>query len=163
MQAAACDTSPSDADSDASSPVTNPLYAEVEDILTRSCAYTRCHSGAIIGGALELTRGTDYWATLVDIPACEYERMKRVEPGDPEHSWLMVKLTAPFRDRDDPNADYIYFDPPADWDPGVRACRDETEDGTPLFGQRMPTTVPNMLPADEIEAIREWIAAGAPH
>jgi hypothetical protein len=138
------------------------LSAEVESILTRSCAYERCHSGALIGGALDLSRGRDYRAALVSVPACQYERMARVEPGDPERSWLMVKLTAEFRDRDDPYAYYIHFTPAPDWDPNERACRDQTDDGTPLFGQRMPLTAPNMLPAQELDTIAAWIASGAP-
>jgi hypothetical protein len=140
----------------------SPLYTEVQSILVRSCAFERCHSGAIVGGALDLSRGSDYHAALVGIAACEYERMARVEPGDPDGSWLMVKLTADFRGPEDPYPFYIRFTPASDWDPLRRACRDQTDDGTPLFGQRMPLTAPNMLPAPELEAIRAWIGAGAP-
>jgi hypothetical protein len=138
-------------------------YARVQAILEKSCAYERCHSGAIIGGALNLTRGSDYAAALIGVPACEYERMARVAPGDPEHSWLMLKLSATVRPVGDPYADYILFQPDADWDPQRRACPDQTDDGTPLFGQRMPLTAPNRLPDDELEVVRAWIAAGARH
>ena len=138
------------------------LYPRVRDIIQRSCAYERCHDGALIGGKLALPRGGDFAAALVSVTACEYDRMARVEPFDPDNSWLMVKLTAEFRDPDDPVLpNYIYFEPDADWDPERRGCRDRAADGTPLFGQRMPLTAPNMLPEDEIEAIRGWIAAGA--
>jgi hypothetical protein len=140
----------------------SPLYTEVESILERSCAFERCHSGAIVGGALDLSRGSDYHAALVGIAACEYERMARVEPGDPDDSWLMVKLTADFRGPEDPYPFYIRFTPASDWDPMRRACRDQTDDGTPLFGQRMPLTAPNMLPERELAAIGAWIDAGAP-
>jgi hypothetical protein len=149
--------SDSDSDSGASSP-----YRDVTAIIARSCAYERCHSGALIGAGLDLRKGSDYRAALLDRPSCEYPPMATVEPGDPEHSWLMVKLTAPFRDRDDPYAFYIRFTPDADWDPELRGCRDRTTDGSPLFGQRMPATAPNMLPAADLDRIREWIAAGAP-
>jgi hypothetical protein len=101
--------------------------------------------------------------SLVGVPACEYERMNRVEPFHPERSWMMVKLTAAFRDRDDPYAGYIYFEPEPGWDPNRRGCRDQTEDGSLLYGSRMPLTAPNMLPDDELETIRSWIAEGAPH
>jgi hypothetical protein len=138
------------------------LYAEVEAILARSCAYERCHAGPILGGGLDLTRGRDHHAALVSVTACEYERMDRVEPFAPERSWLMVKLTADFRPPDDPYAYYIHFEPDAAWDPSRRGCPDETEDGTPLFGQRMPLTAPNRLPDSELESVRAWIAAGAP-
>ena len=62
----------------------------------------------------------------------------------------------------DPYANYISFDPPSDWDRNVRNCRDETADGTPLFGQRMPLTAPNMLPEADLTTLRAWILAGAP-
>jgi hypothetical protein len=138
-------------------------YAAVVEIFERSCAYIRCHAGTPVGGTLSFLRGANHALSLVDVPACEYERMKRVEPFQPERSWLIVKLTAAFRDRDDPYANYIYFDPDPDWDPNQRGCRDQTDDGTPLFGSRMPLTAPNMLPDSELETIRRWIEEGAPH
>ena len=139
------------------------LYPRVVEIIERSCAYVRCHAGPLIGARVSFARGADYASQLVSVPACEYERMARVEPFDPEHSWLMVKLTADFRPADDPLPFYIRFEPDADWDPDVRGCRDRADDGTPLFGQRMPLTAPNTLPEEEVEVIREWIAAGAKH
>ena len=138
-------------------------YARVHEILENSCSYARCHSGVPIGAALQLERGGDYAAALIGLPACEYELMNRVEPYDPEHSWLIVKLSAAVRPRGDPYENYIYFEPDPAWDPGQGSCRDHTEDGTPLFGQRMPLTAPNMLPADELATLRDWIAAGARH
>jgi hypothetical protein len=138
------------------------LYAAASAVLQRSCSYERCHSGAIVGAGLNLQRGVNYANSLVSVRACEYERMNRVEPFDPDHSWMIVKLTAPFRDAEDPYANYILFDPPSDWDRSLRACRDETEDGTPLFGQRMPLTAPNMLPEEDLATLRAWIVAGAP-
>jgi hypothetical protein len=137
------------------------LYPRVQAIFEQSCAFQRCHAGPLIGGGLALGPGTDYVAALVSVPACEYERMARVEPFDPEQSWLMVKLTADYRGPDDPLAFYIHFEPDPDWDPEVRGCRDRADDGTPLFGQRMPLTAPNMLEQDELEVIRAWITSGA--
>ena len=138
------------------------LYPQVEAILTKSCALERCHRGQVFGGGLLFPRGGDLHAALVGVPACEYERFALVEPGDPESSWLMVKLTAPFRGAMDPYANYIHFDPPADWNPNNRRCPDETDTGEPLFGQRMPATAPNMLAEADLHTISEWIAQGAP-
>jgi hypothetical protein len=148
-------------DASLTAPDAGAQYAEVEAILRRSCAYERCHAGALIGAGLDLSAGGDYRAVLLDRPACEYERMALVEPGDADRSWLMVKLTAPYRSRDDPYAFYIEFEPDDDWDPSLRRCPDETDDGTPLFGQRMPLTAPNMLKESELAAIRAWIEGGA--
>jgi hypothetical protein len=105
----------------------------------------------------------NYASVLVGVPACEYERLARVEPGSPERSWLFIKLTADVRAQDDPYADYILFEPPADWNADQRGCRDRTEHGTPLFGQRMPLTAPNMLPDAELQVVRAWIETGALH
>ena len=138
-------------------------YPAVREILTRSCTWERCHSGVPIGGNLPLTPGTDYAVSMVNVPSCEYPEYMRVAPGDPEHSWLMIKLTAQVRPREDPLADYILFEPAAGWDESKRFCRDHADDGTTLFGQRMPLTAPNMLPKEDIELIRNWIEAGAPH
>jgi len=41
-------------------------------------------------------------------------------------------------------------------------CRDQTEDGAPLFGQRMPATAPNTLSDADLATISRWIAEGAP-
>ena len=142
-------------------------YAPVAEIFERSCAYIRCHDGPIVGGGLPFLRGVDNSAALF-LPACEYPPMKRVEPFEPDNSWLMIKLTADFRDRDDPYANFIYFEPrDSDFDPDARsiACAGggRTDDGTILFGTRMPATAPNTLSDEEIETLRQWILDGAPH
>jgi hypothetical protein len=138
-------------------------YQAVREILAHGCTYERCHSGVPIGGNLDLTPGIDYAGSMVGVPSCEYPKYLRVAPGDPEHSWIMIKLTSQVRPRDDELADYILFEPEPGWDESKRICRDHARDGTPLFGQRMPLTAPNMLPQKDIEIIRDWIADGAPH
>jgi hypothetical protein len=143
----------------------SPSYAAVAAIFRRSCGFARCHSPPVLGGGLNFAREVDYHPQLVGVPACEYDRMKRVEPGQPERSWLMVKLTAAVRPSSDKYGTYIEFEPASDWDPSQRPrlCRLDSESGEPLFGWRMPATTPNMLREDEIEVIRAWIADGAPH
>ena len=138
------------------------LYPRVVAIIERSCAYQRCHAGTPVGAGLSFEVGGDHRAMLVGVRACEYDRMARVTPGDPDQSWLWVKLTAPFRPLDDPYAHSIYFTPPHAWDETARGCRDQTDEGLPLFGQRMPSTAPNTLSGPELEVIRRWILAGAP-
>lgn len=137
-------------------------YKAVAAIVQSSCSYIRCHGGSVFGAALLFERDADFAKQLVNVPACQYDSMPRVTPFDPERSWLMIKLTANVRPRDDPYQDYIFFEPPPDWDPSKRSCRDETADGTPLFGQRMPATAPNMLSEADLQAFRSWILAGAP-
>lgn len=138
-------------------------YRKVREIIERGCAYNRCHSGVPIGGALSLAPGGDHAAALINVPSCEYPALVRVKPGSAERSWLWIKLTAEARPRDDPFADYILFEPEPGWDESKRGCRDQTPDGTALFGQRMPLTAPNMLPEEDLMVIRDWISKGAPH
>jgi hypothetical protein len=167
--ACACDgdrhaeSSQSEAGAPADAGVEPASYRAVREIFERSCAYNRCHSGVPIGGALPLAPGGDHASVLVGVPSCEYPPLERVKPGEPEQSWLMIKLTADVRPKSDPFADYILFEPEPGWDESQRGCRDRTPDGTPLFGQRMPLTAPNMLPDEELAVIREWIREGAPH
>lgn len=138
------------------------LYPQVEAILNYGCSYERCHAGRVVGGGLSFAPDADFYPQLVGVRACEYDRMARVTPGKPEESWLWIKLTAPFRPLTDPYAHQIYFTPPTDWDASRRGCRDQTDEGVPLFGQRMPATAPNSLPDEELEVIRRWILQGAP-
>ena len=143
-------------------PTGESLYPQVQAIVRRSCSFDRCHNGIFVGAGLYFGPDMDARDALVNVTACEYDRMARVAPGDPEHSWIWIKLTAPFRPQLDPYATYIEFEPPADWDRSVRGCPDETDTGVPLFGQRMPATAPNSLPKEELSVIRRWIEQGAP-
>lgn len=138
------------------------LYPRVEAVISQGCAIKRCHSGTIVGAGLLFPEGGDFWAALVNVPACQYERFALVEPGKPDASWLIVKLTAPFRGPGDPYANYIHFEPAPDWDQDARRCPDKTEAGEPLFGQRMPATAPNMLADEDLATIVAWISQGAP-
>jgi hypothetical protein len=90
------------------------------------------------------------------VPACEYDRMKRVAPGDPDQSFLLVKLEAPFKG---PGTHEIAFTPAPDWSP--TACNVPSSDGQPGFGLRMPETGTFQLEPEKIAKLRSWIRAGA--
>jgi hypothetical protein len=136
------------------------LAASVGAIIKRSCAIQVCHGFMVANAEMDLMRD-GFRAALVDVPACEYDRMARVKPGHPEQSWIMIKLSGPVHFRQ--YADFIDFKPDADWKPSVAACSGTFDDGAPWFGTRMPPANTTQPPsADEIETIREWIAAGAP-
>lgn len=72
--------------------------ADVQPIFTDSCADTFCHSGAFPAGGLSLAAGTSY-AALVGVgstnPAARAAGLLRVNPGDPDRSFLIIKVTAP--------------------------------------------------------------------
>lgn len=68
---------------------------DVTPIFTRSCALGGCHLGLPGAGGLVLGRSSDTWrAALVEIPSLQNPAMRLVEPGDPERSWLVVKIFA---------------------------------------------------------------------
>jgi hypothetical protein len=133
-------------------------YAAVSAILggpeqsgSGSCAFvSSCHGGTGPGKAnLNFKEGADLIETLVNVPACENDSMMRVKPGDPEHSWIWIKLTA----EADPNTGMI--------SPG----------GTPSkctgvstgFGTRMPQVSGfAKLSDDKLAIVKAWIEAGAP-
>jgi hypothetical protein len=118
---------------------TTPTYTELRDtIFTANCATGRCHGGTTgLGrpegpGDFTATSTRDVWVNRASI----YMRgIVVVTPGDPDASFMLSKLT------DDLPADQR------------------------LGGEAMP---PNgrdpwvMRPQSEIDAIRCWIAGGAP-
>src|SRR5690606_27271710 len=73
--------------------------AEVQEaILTTRCASQFCHSQQVRAGGLVLEPGVS-WAQLVGVesanPAARAGGMLRVAPGDPDRSFLMIKILGP--------------------------------------------------------------------
>ena len=112
----------------------NPLGTNISDlgpnlssiqakILTPICA--QCHTGAAAPLGLRFDNGAS-WAELVGVPSIEMPEMMRVQPGDPETSYLVWKI----------------------------------EGRAKITGGQMPLALA-ALTADEIQAIRGWIANGA--
>ncbi len=60
-----------------------------DTIFTPIC--THCHAGASAPKAFQLDAANSY-AMLVNVPSVELPSMKRVAPGDPDHSYIVVKL-----------------------------------------------------------------------
>lgn len=128
------------------------LYRQAAEVLFARCGQTRCHGPLPYNDLLDLsTARCDVRQALVGVPACEYPAMARVQPGEPERSWLMVKLTAPH----DPQYALI-FEPELGAQQALDPrCADAD------FGLRMPP--PGYAISDEeVDVIRTWIAAGAP-
>jgi hypothetical protein len=135
------------------------LYAQVEQILDNSCAKQVCHGEMVANGHMNLMAG-DMRAMLVDVPACEYERMMRVQPGKPEQSYIMLKIAGPVRFRG--YADFVDFTPAPGWTPTTPECSGQFDDGSPWFGLHMPPADTTTIEPADIEVLRSWIAAGAP-
>ena len=136
-----------------------PTHENVAALIDRSCAFgTSCHGGEGDGQArLNFAAAARFDDALFEDggaprAACEYDRMPLVDRGNPDGSWIMVKLDGPVDglDRIVPGD----WGPETDWVPG-------TDDACPDLGQRMPQ-VGESLAREDIELVREWIRLGAP-
>ena len=112
--------------------IDNSTYHEIQDyIFDKSCTASYCHAAPTNAGNLNLTSGVSYQDLVGRVPqnlATASAGMKRVDPGNPDNSFLLTKLVGPT---------------------------------TPAQGGRMPL-VGGPLHDGKIDAIRKWIAAGAP-
>lgn len=75
-------------DAASSAPTLSLLQA---DIFSPSCAVSGCHTGASPPQGLNLSAGQTF-ANVVDVPANEVPSLDRVEPGDPDASYLVRKV-----------------------------------------------------------------------
>lgn len=115
-----------------------------------------CHGTNPAGQGLDfgaLVESGTLWQAMAGVPSCQYDAMPLVSPGDPDQSWLMVKLTAPTGPEG-----RLDFAPALDWEPMPGSCAVAVA-GRYDFGTRMPEI--GSLSDDEIETIRAWIIAGA--
>lgn len=63
-----------------------------QEILTPGCALSACHDPFFPQEALILSNGRSY-ALLVNVPSRQVPSLDRVEPGDPDGSYLFRKVT----------------------------------------------------------------------
>jgi hypothetical protein len=72
-----------------------PLVATFEsvqdNVFTPSCAVSGCHVGAAAPQGLQLDAANSY-ASLVNVASGEVGSLDRVEPGDPDNSYVIQKL-----------------------------------------------------------------------
>jgi hypothetical protein len=105
--------------------VLGPTLPQIQAVVfTPTCATVTCHFGGVPAAGLNLEDGNSY-ANLVGVTSSQDVNFMRVNPGDPDNSYLVRKL-----------------------------------EGNGTVATIMPPT--GMLPAAQIQAIRDWIAAGAP-
>lgn len=70
-----------------------PTFTQIQDnIFTTSCALSGCHTGTFPPQGLNLSEGQAY-ASLVNVAAQEVQGLLRVKPGDPNNSYLVMKIT----------------------------------------------------------------------
>ena len=72
-------------------PPANSLSNDVQPILTANCTDSNCHGGATPAQGLNLSLGQTF-ANTVGVPAGQVATLNRVEPGDPDNSYLIRKL-----------------------------------------------------------------------
>jgi hypothetical protein len=74
-------------------PIANPSFStHLQPILTQTCATSgACHLGPGSQLGLDLSTGQSY-DNLVNVQASERPSLLRVEPGDPDSSFLILKL-----------------------------------------------------------------------
>src|SRR3954447_22349571 len=90
--AAGCGTvkSPTEPPASAGGPALSFTRIQAE-IFTPTCAKAGCHAAGAASGGLVLEAGRAY-GEIVNRPSTEQGALHRVEPGDPERSYLIKKL-----------------------------------------------------------------------
>ena len=124
-------------------PIVPVAFREVQALFTRTCAMPACHGRGADGGGgsggLFLTDETTSHRAMVDQPSDQVARLRLVAPGDPDNSYLMVKIEGTMRN-------FAECAP----SPGRNPC-----------GVQMPQLA-GPLSAAERALVRNWIRAGAP-
>jgi mono/diheme cytochrome c family protein len=70
-----------------------PVFSSIQSkVLTPTCATASCHSGANPGASLNLEAANSY-TMLVGIMSTQEPGLQRVEQGDPNSSYLIMKLS----------------------------------------------------------------------
>jgi hypothetical protein len=73
-------------------PPTSVTFAgAVQPIFTSNCAFAGCHAGAAPQMGMDLSAGAAY-ANIVGVGSVQLPSMDRVEPGQPDSSYLVLKL-----------------------------------------------------------------------
>jgi hypothetical protein len=73
-------------------PDPNATFTRVQgEVFSVSCALSGCHSGASPTGGMNLTAGVAY-GNIVRVPSTERADLHRIEPGDPDRSYMVKKL-----------------------------------------------------------------------
>jgi len=136
---------PADAatDADEDVPVTPVTFTQVQELFTRTCAMPACHGRGSDGGGgsggLFLTDDSTSYGAMVNQPADQVGRLRLVSPGDPDQSYLVIKVEGTMRQ--------LAECAPS---PGRNPC-----------GVQMPQLAAPLTAAERM-LIRNWIRSGAP-
>jgi hypothetical protein len=111
-------------------PTTVSYSKNIQPLFDQTCALAGCHIPPLVNEGLDMSAARAY-GQLVGRPSRQVPRLQRVKPGDPDNSYLILKLP--------PNT-------PPSGVPMPQGCP-----GAALGGSRC-------LTLDEVEAIRTWIS-----
>ncbi len=114
-------------------------FADVQALFVRSCITDACHGRSGSGG-LRLTSAALSHASLVDRPADQVPDVQLVAPGDPDNSYLVIKLDGSMR--------------------RVLPVACMTSPGRNPCGAQMPQLAAPLSQAERT-LIRNWILGGA--
>lgn len=70
---------------------TAPTFGQVQQVFTQSCALSGCHAGSAPQQGMNLSVGVAY-ANIVNVPSSEMPSLDRIEPDDPDNSYLVRKI-----------------------------------------------------------------------
>jgi hypothetical protein len=64
-------------------------------VFTPRCALSGCHASPSAAQGMDLSAGSA-WTSIVNVPVLELSGYLRVKPGDPDNSYLVLKLEGQF-------------------------------------------------------------------
>jgi hypothetical protein len=74
-------------------PPLEPTLASIQaNVFTPSCALSGCHAGSAPQQGQNLSSGLAF-SNIVNVPSTEQPAFMRVKPGDPDSSYLYMKIT----------------------------------------------------------------------
>ncbi len=65
--------------------------SQIQNIFNDQCAFSGCHAGSSPQEGLNLSQSVAY-NNLVDVPSSQQSSIKRIAPGQPDNSYLVMKI-----------------------------------------------------------------------
>jgi hypothetical protein len=73
-------------------PPADATFTRVQsEVFSVNCALSGCHAGTAPTGGMNLSAGAAY-GNIVGVPSTERSDLHRIEPGDPNRSYLVKKI-----------------------------------------------------------------------
>jgi hypothetical protein len=77
---------------DGGGPSPDATFTRVQgEVFSVSCALSGCHAGGAPTGGMNLSAGASY-GNIVMVPSTERSDLNRIEPGNPDRSYLVKKI-----------------------------------------------------------------------